>query len=142
MLTHMHITRTRASANFRTRSHTHKIATSMLVFQIVALVRLHPRTHRHKHANTSVLTRTRTRTSESTHAHSHTRKIAAQVRFFNHTYLQIYCLCFIDIVIIIVGNPKGLISSHHEKLLMIDAECAPNTVVCTGVCYEYDFFSY
>ena len=40
---------------------------------------------------------------------------------------------FVDIVLIIVGNPKGLISSHHEKLLMADAECPAHTIACTGV---------
>lgn len=27
------------------------------------------------------------------------------------------------IVVVIVGNPRGLLSSHHEKLLLVDAEC-------------------
>jgi phosphatidylserine/phosphatidylglycerophosphate/cardiolipin synthase-like enzyme len=29
-----------------------------------------------------------------------------------------------SIVIVIVGNPRGVLSSHHEKLLLIDAECS------------------
>lgn len=36
-------------------------------------------------------------------------------------------------MLIIVGNPKGLISSHHEKLLLADADCPAHTIACTGV---------
>ena len=28
------------------------------------------------------------------------------------------------IVVVIVGSPRGLLSSHHEKLVLVDAECA------------------
>jgi phosphatidylserine/phosphatidylglycerophosphate/cardiolipin synthase-like enzyme len=28
------------------------------------------------------------------------------------------------ITIVIVGNPRGVLSSHHEKLVLVDAECA------------------
>lgn len=28
------------------------------------------------------------------------------------------------ITVVIVGNPRGLLSSHHEKLVLVDAECA------------------
>ena len=41
------------------------------------------------------------------------------------------------IVIIIVGNPRGLISCHHEKLLLIDSECPLHTVALTGVLLFY-----
>jgi len=34
--------------------------------------------------------------------------------------------------VIIAGNPKGLISAHHEKLLLIDPECPSNTIAFTG----------
>lgn len=44
-----------------------------------------------------------------------------------------YLRCLPDIVLIIVGNPKGLISSHHEKLLLADADCPAHTIACTGV---------
>lgn len=37
-----------------------------------------------------------------------------------------------DIIIIIAGNPQGLISSHHEKLVLIDPECPNNTYAFTG----------
>lgn len=37
-----------------------------------------------------------------------------------------------DIVVIVAGNPKGLISSHHEKLVLIDAECPENCLAFTG----------
>lgn len=37
-----------------------------------------------------------------------------------------------DIVVIVAGNPKGLISSHHEKLVLIDAECPAHTAAFTG----------
>lgn len=39
----------------------------------------------------------------------------------------------VHIMVIIAGNPKGLISCHHEKLLLIDAECPEHTVAFTGV---------
>jgi phospholipase D1/2 len=29
-----------------------------------------------------------------------------------------------SIVVVIVGNPRGVLSSHHEKLLLVDADCA------------------
>jgi hypothetical protein len=38
-----------------------------------------------------------------------------------------------NIVVIIAGNPKGIYSAHHEKLVLIDAECPPHTVAFTGV---------
>jgi len=38
----------------------------------------------------------------------------------------------VHILVIIAGNPKGLISCHHEKLLLIDAECPQHTVAFTG----------
>ena len=37
-----------------------------------------------------------------------------------------------DIVVIVAGNPQGLISSHHEKLVLIDPECPSHTVAFTG----------
>lgn len=37
-----------------------------------------------------------------------------------------------DIVVVIAGNPKGLISTHHEKLVLIDHECPKHTVAFTG----------
>lgn len=37
-----------------------------------------------------------------------------------------------DIVVIVAGNPKGLVSSHHEKLVLIDAECSENCLAFTG----------
>ena len=36
-------------------------------------------------------------------------------------------------VVIIAGNPKGIYSAHHEKLVLIDSECPPHTVAFTGV---------
>merc|ERR1712224_979692 len=36
------------------------------------------------------------------------------------------------IVVIIAGNPRGLISCHHEKLLLIDPECSNNCMAFTG----------
>jgi hypothetical protein len=38
-----------------------------------------------------------------------------------------------NVVVIIAGNPKGIYSAHHEKLVLIDAECPPHTVAFTGV---------
>ncbi len=29
-----------------------------------------------------------------------------------------------SIVVVIVGNPRGILSSHHEKLVLVDAECS------------------
>jgi phosphatidylserine/phosphatidylglycerophosphate/cardiolipin synthase-like enzyme len=37
-----------------------------------------------------------------------------------------------NIVLIIVGNPKGMVSCHHEKLLLIDAEKPNRCVAFTG----------
>jgi phosphatidylserine/phosphatidylglycerophosphate/cardiolipin synthase-like enzyme len=37
-----------------------------------------------------------------------------------------------NIIIVIAGNPKGIISTHHEKLLLIDPECPKHTVAFTG----------
>lgn len=37
-----------------------------------------------------------------------------------------------DIIVIIAGNPRGLVSCHHEKLFLIDAECPAHTVAFTG----------
>jgi phosphatidylserine/phosphatidylglycerophosphate/cardiolipin synthase-like enzyme len=37
-----------------------------------------------------------------------------------------------DIVVVIAGNPKGLISTHHEKLVLVDHECPRHTVAFTG----------
>lgn len=37
-----------------------------------------------------------------------------------------------DIMIIIARNPKGLVSSHHEKLVLIDPECPKHTYAFTG----------
>lgn len=37
-----------------------------------------------------------------------------------------------NVVVIIAGNPKGIYSAHHEKLVLIDAECPPHTVAFTG----------
>jgi len=40
-----------------------------------------------------------------------------------------------NIIVIIAGNPRGLISSHHEKLVLVDGECADgNAVAFIGVC--------
>ncbi|EGG14021.1 phospholipase D [Cavenderia fasciculata] len=36
------------------------------------------------------------------------------------------------ITIIIAGNPEGILSSHHEKLVLIDSECPENCVALTG----------
>eukprot|EP01102_Stenamoeba_stenopodia_P013684 TRINITY_DN4473_c1_g1_i1.p1 TRINITY_DN4473_c1_g1~~TRINITY_DN4473_c1_g1_i1.p1 ORF type:complete len:974 (+),score=221.89 TRINITY_DN4473_c1_g1_i1:104-3025(+) len=36
------------------------------------------------------------------------------------------------IIVIIAGNPEGLVSSHHEKLVLIDAECTEHTVAFIG----------
>ena len=36
------------------------------------------------------------------------------------------------IVVIIAGNPRGLISCHHEKLVLIDPECPAHTLAFTG----------
>jgi len=33
----------------------------------------------------------------------------------------------------LVGNPKGVVSSHHEKLVLIDAEYNNRCVAFTGV---------
>lgn len=50
-----------------------------------------------------------------------------------------------DICIIITGNPKGFISCHHEKLVLIDPECPANSFAFTGVHFRVfqrisDFF--
>lgn len=37
-----------------------------------------------------------------------------------------------DIVFVIVGNPKGLVSSHHEKVVLIDAEIPDRAVAFIG----------
>ncbi|XP_049850459.1 uncharacterized protein LOC126322621 [Schistocerca gregaria] len=37
-----------------------------------------------------------------------------------------------SLVVVFVGNPKGLISSHHEKLVLIDPECSEHMVAFTG----------
>jgi len=37
-----------------------------------------------------------------------------------------------DIIVIIAGNPRGLVSCHHEKLVLIDPECPAHTVAFTG----------
>lgn len=38
-----------------------------------------------------------------------------------------------NVIVIIAGNPKGIYSAHHEKLVLIDAECPSHTVAFTGV---------
>lgn len=37
-----------------------------------------------------------------------------------------------DIVVLIVGNPKGIVSCCHEKLVLVDAELPARTVAFTG----------
>ena len=39
-----------------------------------------------------------------------------------------------NIIVIIVGNPIGFISSHHEKLVLIDALCPRHACAFVGVC--------
>lgn len=38
-----------------------------------------------------------------------------------------------DIIFVIVKGPKGIVSCHHEKLLLIDAEYPNRTVAFIGV---------
>ncbi|EGC32863.1 hypothetical protein DICPUDRAFT_155142 [Dictyostelium purpureum] len=37
-----------------------------------------------------------------------------------------------SITVVIVGNPQGILSSHHEKLLLVDPECPDHCVAFTG----------
>ena len=37
-----------------------------------------------------------------------------------------------DIQVVIVGNPKGVYSSHHEKLVLIDGECPDHALAFVG----------
>ncbi|KAN0041209.1 hypothetical protein ACTFIV_003745 [Dictyostelium citrinum] len=37
-----------------------------------------------------------------------------------------------SITVVIVGNPQGILSSHHEKLLLADSECPDHCVAFTG----------
>ncbi len=36
------------------------------------------------------------------------------------------------IVVVIAGNPRGVLSSHHEKLLLVDAQCARHAAAFVG----------
>ncbi|EFA81758.1 phospholipase D [Heterostelium album PN500] len=36
------------------------------------------------------------------------------------------------ITIVIAGNPQGILSSHHEKLVLVDAECPDHCIAFTG----------
>jgi hypothetical protein len=42
-----------------------------------------------------------------------------------------------DIIFILVGNPKGVVSCHHEKLVLIDAEYSNRCVAFTGVFFLF-----
>lgn len=40
------------------------------------------------------------------------------------------------ISVVVAGNPLGLTSAHHEKLLLVDPECPKHATAFIGVPYE------
>lgn len=51
---------------------------------------------------------------------------------YNSPYANPFVETDANIMIIIARNPKGLISTHHEKLVLIDPECSDHTYAFTG----------
>ncbi|KAL6074701.1 phospholipase D, variant 3 [Balamuthia mandrillaris] len=50
----------------------------------------------------------------------------------NSEYSNPYDGADANVIVIIAGNPKGLYSCHHEKLVLIDAQCPEHAIAFTG----------
>ena len=53
--------------------------------------------------------------------------------FYSSFFFPIFSITETDanIIVIVVGNPRGFISSHHEKLVLIDAGCDEHSIAFT-----------